>query len=48
MDIGCINMQEYLDDVTYMSQVSHGFSKCLDEFLKEAIGAIDGRLVRIV
>ena len=48
MDIGCINMQEYLDDVTSMSQASHGFSKRPDGFLKGAIGAIDGWLVRIV
>ena len=41
-------MQGYLEDVTSMLQVSHGFSKRLDGFLKGAIGVVDGWLVRIV
>lgn len=47
-DIVDINMHSYLEDTMAMSKVSEGFSLRADGFLKGAIGAIDGWLVRIV
>ena len=41
-------MDSYLDDIKAMSTVSNGFSERSDGFLKGAIGAIDGWLVRVV
>ena len=40
-------MDDYLENVDAMKKVSEGFSKRSNGILKGAIGAIDGRLVRI-
>ena len=45
--IGKINMEDYLNDLSAMKSVSNGFSKRSNGILVEAIGAIDGWLVRI-
>jgi len=47
-DIGDLNMMKYLGNKRAMSRVSAGFSKRSNGVLIEAIGAIDGWLVRIV
>ena len=46
-NLGKINMEAYLRDITTMKVVSNGFARRSNGLLQGAIGAIDGWLVRI-
>ena len=47
IDVGNINIDEYLDNIDEMKKVSEGFLQRSNSILKGAIGALYGWLVRI-